>query len=441
MVTRLQATRVDVQPAVRGHGVDVCSLLIACALTACFDVEQRDPVQDGTILSWPSVKQIDDFEDGNVFPDLPALEAWTPVSWFDDTMASAAEAEGFGGGLGRSLSFVLRGVDTGAALVSWVENQRFLLDFSQFDQLSFRAKLEPAEQGSFDAAERLPVRVRLTCVSAAEQPFRDGDPQGEAVGVEIEVSPGEQWQSFELELSKLQQPTWQDWPGAHIDHDDCLRQIDAVSFEVAPTLRDGQSVAGTLTLDDIRLVASAPSAETFHEQAALSAWACETATANPDAEKNPHCEVVSNLTGAAGPSMRFEIDDPTDRNFALAALCAAPVALPLDLGAFESLTVSAKAETDEGLPRGAFFSVDLECSSILGAAHAPLVQAEFTPTKSTEPFVLPLSEFHQTGGVPSAAFDERACLGQMDKLCVTVQLEDEGGSVSGELSVERVVLR
>ena len=124
------------------------------------------------------------------------------------------------------------------------------LDLRGYDSLAFSAKLEraPNAGASLDAGAEgsAPVDffVQLVCDAVGQS---GSLPYGSWLEYSIPIGP--EWSSPSVALDELVRPAFV----VNFDRLDCLANIEAVVFVLGPELADGETLAGTMTLDEISL--------------------------------------------------------------------------------------------------------------------------------------------------------------------------------------------
>ena len=216
--------------------------LILCALAAagCFDARLRNP---GPLI-------IDDFEDGNLDPELTTFDPWDCYAYnAADPTFTCGLAQGFpGSNYGLSLDFhVDDPVDGkqqhgGASLAVY---DRATLDLGPYQDFVFSAKIASGKPALPSEAR---LYIELGCSTALA---KDGSRPGNLyVVTSAPFKPD--WETSHLDVASFGFPSWliNNVKGGTAP---CLRLIDSIRFTVDMFLADGESGQGVLTIDDIHL--------------------------------------------------------------------------------------------------------------------------------------------------------------------------------------------
>jgi hypothetical protein len=216
--------------------------LLAWALVApgCLDAHLRDP---GPLV-------IDDFEDGDLFPELPKFESWGCYSYNEQggdiscDLAPGAPGSAYGLYLDFRIDDPPDGKQQhgGASLAIY---DRETLDISPYQNLVFSAQLT---SGILPLPAEAHLYVELGCSTVAAS---DGSHPGD-VYVVSSAPFKSYWQAGRLDLAGFGFPSWliNKVTGGP---ERCLQVTDSIRFTVDAFLADGQSGEGVLTIDDIYL--------------------------------------------------------------------------------------------------------------------------------------------------------------------------------------------
>jgi hypothetical protein len=230
--------RAVVSPVARAAGMLILSALAA----GCFEARLRDP--------GPFV--IDDFEDGDLNPELPAFEPWTAYA-INDPIATVVPALGAGApgsvAFGLTLDFHIEDPPDGkqehggAAL--WIHGDT-PLDLSPYQTFVFSAKLG---SGNLPLPVEALLYIELGCATAVAP---DGTQPGN-IYVVAGAKYSATWQLFRLDMSGFGFPIWNASISAQGGPARCVQLVDSIRFAVDGQLLDGQSGEGILAVDDIKL--------------------------------------------------------------------------------------------------------------------------------------------------------------------------------------------
>jgi hypothetical protein len=227
------------------------SWLALCSLpfTACFEVRQI-AVEGG-----PPALEIDDFEDGDDVPSSSAFKTWrcetTPGP---PRVSCSAQAPGFESGLAEVIRFEIEDPANGAidypAVMLQAPARLGTLDLGSYERLAFSAKLErlpryrvESDPAGEDLAD-VSLFVQLLCHGVAPP---GALPYGSWIESFILVRP--EWSSTSIALVELVRPSYV----ANFAWRDCIASVEGLQFVLAPDLRDGQAMAGTLSIDQVLL--------------------------------------------------------------------------------------------------------------------------------------------------------------------------------------------
>lgn len=227
---------------------DVLGLLAALVATGCFEVHS---VETGPLI-------IDDFENGSVSPPDPTFQSWgcqkfSPPTMggyqceIDDTTAYQGNHSLY---VDATIEDLLDGVQRqGGAFLETIANTT--KDFGRFSRLVFAAKLD---SDSLPPLSTPTLEVQIGC-NLAEL---TAGPRPDSIYVSSRTeTPGGDWQVLTVEFGDLTMPMdpmpvvmsarlKERSPG-------CLKVVDAIRFDVAAGLPDGQSGRFILHIDDVEL--------------------------------------------------------------------------------------------------------------------------------------------------------------------------------------------
>jgi hypothetical protein len=205
--------------------------------TGCFDVHSVD--------QGPWV--IDDFEDGDLTPADRNFGPWDCYTYSPPNQdCHRALGRGAQGVFSLKIDFTV--VDpadgkpeypgAGVQTVSTTPE-----DFSRFSKVVFRSKSVPAVP-ALPSSTRF--GVQLYCSTAR---LEDGTKPGN-LHVEQPFAVTAEWQLFSLPMAQFSPSPYDTahilgGPGA------CVQRVDAIQFDVQPSLSDGQSAMGQLSVDEI----------------------------------------------------------------------------------------------------------------------------------------------------------------------------------------------
>jgi hypothetical protein len=222
-------------------------------LSACFDVEQVDVHGIG---AKPPPRLIDDFNDDldNTIrqPADASFEPWRCFGRNGSVQLVRCDPGRGIDGPGRALTFDLLDFADGKRDYQSAELQtraREAVDFSAYERFTFSASLEPH---AIAAPGRTAVTVELYCSALGNGLVDEAWVETEVLWVE----PNTNWYTYAPLMTSFEQQPWQkeQWQKANrplLDEPSCLKQVDAVGFDVTPLLPDGKRSAGTLTVDEV----------------------------------------------------------------------------------------------------------------------------------------------------------------------------------------------
>jgi hypothetical protein len=212
-------------------------LALVTLLSACFDVQQADVPADPM-----QPLLIDNFESGDSLPTSALFGHWFCQY---SSLVCGPTSPGFNdSNYAYAMTFTLTDPQNGqldypsAQLRTWRRSEA-RLSAAGSQNLVFWAKWAP------DAAE-----ATSTQASAVVSCPGGGDASDAISGIESGFEPSAEWQRVSLPLKLF---TWHTWDGPAVDTTLCLTQIDGFGFQIQPTLLDGQTGGGTLTIDNVSL--------------------------------------------------------------------------------------------------------------------------------------------------------------------------------------------
>lgn len=207
--------------------------------TGCFNVHGVDP----------GVRLIDNFDDGDFAPADPQFGPWKCNSFNPDNQEDYSCGRDDGdNGVAYSLALKFTITDPqdgiqqfgGASLyTSTIDPQ----DFTGFNELVFSAKLMSGVPALPSQAK---LYAELWCQGASTE---DGSVPGNLMlvqSVDYDVA----WRTFTLSMANFAPPNWIPTPPGG-GPEACLRQVNAIWFQVNLGLPDGQSGMGQLNIDDV----------------------------------------------------------------------------------------------------------------------------------------------------------------------------------------------
>jgi hypothetical protein len=225
-------------------------------LAGCFEVHEVAVDPDVPALD------IDDFEDGDNQPSSSRFADWRCETFPGPSRASCVPvAPGFASAMAEAVRFEIEDpvnarIDY-ANLALEAPVRLGTLDLGSYESLSFGAKLEPGAESGFvatlsadaeaagsDAAapDASSLIIQVACNAV-------GDPGALPYGfwIQGQVALGPEWSSFDVALTELIRPSWV----ADFSWRDCIANVDSLLFVVGPTLSDGETFAGTLSIDEL----------------------------------------------------------------------------------------------------------------------------------------------------------------------------------------------
>ena len=222
------------------------SLLLSAS---CFEVSQV------AVEPAPPALEVDDFEDGDNVPSSSLFATWRCETLSGPPRASCGSvAPGFGGGMAEAVRFELtdpaNGVTDYTGVLLEVATRLDPVDLRGYDELAFSAKFERAPSGGAsldpgaEGSDPADFFVQLVCDAVGQS---GALPYGSWLEYAIPIGP--EWSSPSVELDELVRPDFV----VNFDRLDCLANVEAVVFLLGPELADGETLAGTLTLDEISL--------------------------------------------------------------------------------------------------------------------------------------------------------------------------------------------
>jgi hypothetical protein len=188
----------------------------------------------------PPRLDVDDFEDGDAVPSNPRFASWGCETYPGTPHVSCVSSSpGFRSEVAETVRFEIQDPADAKTDHPGVLLQAPLrlgtLDLGAYTSLMFSAKLE-VDSPVPPNGSRLYVRLRC-------------DGVGEGSFVETSVLVGLEWSSPAIALEAFVRP------GYVVDFDRlaCVASVEALEFDIHPDLFDGESMAGTLTIDEISL--------------------------------------------------------------------------------------------------------------------------------------------------------------------------------------------
>ena len=206
--------------------------------TACFDVQTVDP--------GPAV--LDDFEDGDLIPSLRPFGGWFCALYNPTTPLDCGLAEGFQSSASLSVAFSIIDPPDGdqqRGVVQLESDADTPIDLTHLSAITFDVRLTnapaPLENGPA-------MRFQLRCSTAVGD---NGVELGDFVVVQsVPYTP--EWSSIRLEMSNFGPAQW--LPGSPRGGTAaCLRAVDGFQLVFDPAQPDGQTLAGVLSIDNVRL--------------------------------------------------------------------------------------------------------------------------------------------------------------------------------------------
>jgi hypothetical protein len=206
----------------------------------CFDVHDADP---GILL-------IDNFDDGDYLPYDPSFGNWQCNTFNPNNQVySCGRDVGYNSPYSLQLKFTLTDPLDGALEHGGASllTQAFApQDLSRFSEFVFSVEVE---SGVPSVPSDATLYVALYC--AGLQPDAGADSSA-APGVFQSVPFDNSWRTRTLSLANFAAPIWPApaLPGGPAA---CLKQVNAIWFQMSPDLPDGQSAMGQLNVDNIYL--------------------------------------------------------------------------------------------------------------------------------------------------------------------------------------------
>jgi hypothetical protein len=256
----------------RLHGV---SIALGAMLVGCFDPMVTN-IGDAGAMSGAGGSRamapallIDDFEDGNRVPSDLQFGPWRCYTFGDSDTPEpkcGVSTPGYMSQHGYHLDFEL--VDTANGRPDYpgvsLESQTVAkydagplgsvtaFDASRYGAIVFSVMLAARDQ---QFPRPVIVLVNLDCGGVSDQPEPNDGVFAISLGAELN-EPIDGWHTFSLDLSKFVQFPWAKDQLA-IDRDLCIQRVDGMGFvyqleyAIGDASVDGQSVAGTLTIDKV----------------------------------------------------------------------------------------------------------------------------------------------------------------------------------------------
>jgi len=244
----------------RLHSVSVAlgALLVGCFDTTMGAVGDAAAVggTGGSRAIVPALL-IDNFEDGNRVPSDLQFGPWRCFAYTNpdgsDPTCKASSPGNNNSEYGFHVDFEL--VDTKNGKLDYpgvvLHTQTTApFDVSPYENIVFSAKLEPRDTPLPDPVY---LTVRWGCSTIASV-----DPNSGVLSINAAVQPTRDWQTFSMPLASFVQPPWAS-DQLSIDERGCAKVVDELWFGyvleyAAPGAAvDGESVAATLTIDDVYL--------------------------------------------------------------------------------------------------------------------------------------------------------------------------------------------
>ena len=225
-------------PRARGDGDLVCAL----AAPGCFDARLRDP---GPLI-------IDDFEDGNLTPELTTFDSWGCYAYnTPEAPIGCALAPGRPGSMfALTLDFSVDDPPDG-------KQQLGGASLAVYDQATL--DLRPATEDFVFTAQvasgktpRCPATPGSTQSSGAAPRSPGTAPSWRTSTVLSSAAFKPDWQTFRIDVASLGFPPWviNDVKGGPAR---CRQLVDSIRFTIDAFLVDGQSGEGILSVDDVYL--------------------------------------------------------------------------------------------------------------------------------------------------------------------------------------------
>jgi hypothetical protein len=209
-----------------------------CGAAGCFDVPYADP---GVLL-------IDNFDDGNALPADPQFGLWQCQAYNPSNQDYSCFLDAGDNNSPYSLALKFTIVDPpgdgqqfgGAQLFTYTIDPQ---DFSGFEALVFSGEIT---SGVPPLSGQARLQIELNCQGAQADDYSyPGNLQ-----IEQSVPFGQTWQTFTVPMATFN-------PASHLSVHPlggpaaCLKQINAIAFQVSTELLDGQSAMGQMNIDDI----------------------------------------------------------------------------------------------------------------------------------------------------------------------------------------------
>jgi len=213
-------------------------LVISCTAGAgCFDVRMTDP--------GPPV--VDDFEDGDLTPAMRSFANWTCGTYEPRGQLTCQLVDGDASNFGLSTSFSIADAPDGiqrhgSAFVTTDANRP--VDLTAWSAIAFDVRVTTNKV--------VPDPLFHLDLSCSTVPSESGTAVVALSVVQGIAYSNNGWTTVVLALSNFGPPPWQP---EHIQGGSiaCLRAIDEISFVWDAALPDGESVTGTLSIDEVRL--------------------------------------------------------------------------------------------------------------------------------------------------------------------------------------------
>ena len=225
-----------VRPLVRAAMVIVCAL----AAPGCFDVRLRDP---GPLI-------IDDFEDGNLAPELTTFDSWSCYAYnTQEATISCALAPGRPGSMfALTLDFSVDNPPDGKQQhggASLAVYDQATLDLNPYQDFVFTAQVASGKPALPSDAR---LYIEFGCSTAIAG---DGSRPGNFYVLSSAAFKPD-WQTFRIDVASLGFPPWviNDVKGGPAR---CRQLVDSIRFTIDAFLVDGQSGEGILSVDDVYL--------------------------------------------------------------------------------------------------------------------------------------------------------------------------------------------
>jgi hypothetical protein len=219
-------------------GSALALMTVSVTSVCCFEVRTVDP--------GPPV--LDDFEDGNFTPSLPAFTEWSCQTFVPDGMLDCARTEGFESAFSLSAAFSISDPPDaiqqhGGVLI--LTNADRPIDLRGLSAITFDVRLTSA---TTPFPSNSLMHLDLLCSTVIGE---SGASLVDAALVQS-IAFKDTWSAVDLAISNFGPAPW---TSEHIagGAPACLRAVDGIQFVFDAAILDGQSGGGVLSIDNVRL--------------------------------------------------------------------------------------------------------------------------------------------------------------------------------------------